>query len=431
MQEEKGAQVIMLSSLVITLREGIEGALAIAIVILYLRKTGRVSFLSAVWWGLALAVVGSIAGAAILERIAVSGEIVEGVLMFVAAFFVTTMIIWMWRSARGLKKEIEDRIEEIAVRQEVGSRSIWLGIFLFTFLMIFREGVETVIFLSAVNLTTSGLLEFFGGMIGLALAVLFGVLFVRGTLRIDLGRFFKITGIVLLLFVLQLIIGGVHEFSEGGLFDIGSRGMAIVGPIVKNNALFLIGVLMIPALMLMIPPRAKTTAEPSSAAERRLLLAQQKRQKTWRTAAAFLSLLIVCFITFDYVYGQSRTLSPPEPVAILDGRVLIPISKVSDGTLHRFIVPESGVRFFVLKTDKLHVAFDACEICGSQGYVQESGAIICLNCAADINTATIGQSGGCNPIPLASENSQGSLVILASDLQKKAAMFHSPGVHSH
>jgi high-affinity iron transporter len=421
----------MFSSLIITLREGIEAALAIAIVVLYLRKTGRTGLLSAVWWGLAIAVAGSIAGAYFLERISLSGEIVEGVLMFVAAFFVTTMIVWMWKSSRGLKKEIEQKIEKIAVRSDSGTRGIWFAIFFFTFLMIFREGMETVVFLSAVNLTTSALLSFFGGILGLFLAVLFGVFFVRGTIRIDLGRFFKITGIVLLLFVVQLIIGGFHELSEGGLIDIGPRGMATIGPIVKNNALFLIGVLMIPALMLMIPARARSVAQPESAAERRLLLAAQRRQKFWRTAAAVLSILIVCFIAMDFVYGQTRTLSTPDPVTVVDGRILIPVSKVSDGNLHRFIVPETGVRFIVIKTDKLHVAFDACEICGSQGYVLENGAVMCLNCGADINMSTIGQSGGCNPIPLASENSNGSLVILASDLQKQVGIFQNPGTHSH
>jgi high-affinity iron transporter len=421
----------MLSSLVITLREGIEGALAIAIVFLYLRKTGRQNLMSAVWWGLSVAVAASITGAYLLERIAMNGEILEGVLMFVAAFFVATMIIWMWRSARGLKKEIENKIEEIAVRQDSGSSAIWFGIFFFTFLMIFREGIETVIFLSAVNLTTSGLLSFFGGVTGLILAVLFGIFFVRGSIRIDLGRFFKITGIVLLLFVVQLLIGGVHELSEGGLIDIGSREMAIIGPIVKNNALFLIGVLMIPALMLIIPAKSKETVEASSASERRLILGQRRRQRTWRISAALLSLFIVCFIAFDYVYGQTQTLSAPEPVSIQDGVVTIPVAKVSDGDLHRFIVPGTGVRFIVLKTDKLHVAFDACEICGSQGYVQESGAIICLNCAADINPSTIGQGGGCNPIPLASQNKGGMIVIRASDLQKKASVFHSMSGHSH
>jgi len=413
----------LLSSLVITLREGIEGALAVAIVLLYLRKTGRQSLTSAVWWGLGTALLGSIAGAIVLQRVSLNGEIVEGVLMFVAAFFVTTMIIWMWRSAKGLKKEIEAKIEEIAQTEQSGKG--WFALFAFTFLMIFREGIETVIFLSAVKLTTDALVSFLGGMIGLILAILFGVFFVRGSIRIDLGRFFKITGIVLLLFVIQLLIGGFHELGEGGLINIGPREMAIVGPFVKNNALFLIGVLLIPFLMLMIPARRKPGELPESAAERRLLLAQQNRQRMWRTAAAFLSLLIVLFIGYDFVYGQNRkTLSAPEQLTATGGEVRIPVSGVSDGDLHRYVLNGSKVRMIVLKTaEGLVVAFDACEICGSQGYVQEAGSVICLNCSADINTATIGRGGGCNPIPLAFREEGGFLIIRVDDLMKQVKKF--------
>jgi high-affinity iron transporter len=422
----------MFSSLVITLREGVEGALAIAIVLLYLRKTGRQRLASSVWWGLAVALAASLVGAYALQRIALNGEIFEGILMVAAAIFVSTMIVWMWKSARGLKKEIEEKIEEIAVREEEkGGQGVWWGIFFFVFLMIFREGIETVIFLSAVNLTTNALMSFFGGIVGLVLATLFGIFLVRGSLRIDLGRFFKVTGIVLMLFVVQLVIGGIHELSEGGLIDIGPRGMALVGPIVKNNALFLIGVLMIPALYLIIPGRPKAAAETSSSAEKRLQLAQQRRQKIWRNSAAVLSLLIVVFITLDFVYGQTRTLSDPVAVTPVDGKIEIPATTVSDGNLHRFIVPDSGVRFILMKTDKLYIAFDACEICGSQGYVQEAGAIICLNCAADINPATIGQGGGCNPIPLPSTQIGDNVVIDLKDLQQQESIFHSGAVHSH
>ncbi|MCI0413370.1 Fe-S-containing protein [bacterium] len=421
----------MFSSLVITLREGVEGALAIAIVLLYLRKTGRQHLAGAVWWGLGIALAASIAGAYVLQRIALNGEIFEGILMFAAAAFVSTMIVWMWKSARGLKKEIEEKIEVIAVRQEAGATGVWWGIFFFVFLMIFREGIETVIFLSAVTLTTNALLSFFGGVVGLLLATLFGIFLVRGSLRIDLGRFFKVTGIVLMLFVVQLVIGGIHELSEGGLIDIGPRGMAVVGPIVKNNALFLIGVLMIPALYLVIPGRAKAMVETSSAAEKRLHLAQQRRQMIWRTSTAALSLLIVVFITLDFVYGQTRTLSDPVAVTPVDGKIEIAMATVSDGNLHRFIVPDSGVRFILMKTDKIYVAFDACEICGSQGYVQEAGAIICLNCAADINPATIGQGGGCNPIPLSSSQVGNTVVIDLKDLKQQESIFHSGAVHSH
>ncbi len=412
-----------LSSLVITLREGIEGALAVAIVLLYLRKTGRQLLTSSVWWGLGAAVLGSIGGAVVLQRISLNGEIVEGILMFVAAFFVTTMIVWMWRSAKGLKKEIEAKIDEIAQKKESGGG--WFALFAFTFLMIFREGIETVIFLSAVNLTTDALISFLGGITGLVLAVLFGVFFVRGSIRIDLGRFFKITGIVLLLFVIQLVVGGFHELGEGGLISIGPREMAIVGPFVKNNTLFLIGVLLIPFLMYLIPARQKSVELPESAAERRLLLAQHNRQRMWRTASAVLSLFIVLFIGYDFVYGQSRkTLTPPEPLTSMNGEVRIPVSVVSDGELHRYILSGSKVRLIVLKTEEtLAVAFDACEICGSQGYVQEAGSVICLNCSADINAATIGRGGGCNPIPLAFRVEGGFLIVRVDELMKQAKKF--------
>ncbi|HSP06879.1 MAG TPA: Fe-S-containing protein [Acidobacteriota bacterium] len=414
----------LFSSLVITLREGIEAALAIGIVLLYLRKTGRRQLAPAVWWGLGLAVLASLAGAWILNHIPLNGEILEGSLMFVAAVFVGTMILWMWKSARGLKKEIENRIEEIASSEEEG-RAPRLALFLFTFLMIVREGMETVIFLSAVNLTTDAILSFLGGILGLALAVLFGIFFVRGSLRIDLGRFFKITGIVLLLFVLQLLIGGVHELSEGGVFDIGREAMAVVGPIVKNNALFLIGILLIPVLMLLIPSGKTAVAEAASRADQRLLLAQQKRVRTWRVLAASLSIVIVLFIAWDFVYGQNkREITPPVPVSAQNGEVRIALSQVSDGNLHRFILEGSPVRFIVMQVNgKVLTAFDACEICGSQGYIQEGSNVVCLNCSAEINTSTLGQGGGCNPVKLVSRVSGSDLVVRFEDIKKEEARF--------
>ncbi len=421
------------SSLVITLREGVEGALAISIILLYLRKTGRTALQAAVWWGLAAAIVASIIGAVILEQISLNQEIFEGILMFVAAFFVTTMIVWMWRSAKGLKKEIESKVEEIAAHQEEGQSGAWMALFLFTFLMIVREGIETVIFLKAVNMSSDAIVSFAGGIVGLLFAVAFGIFFVRGSIRLDLGRFFKITGIVLFVFVIQLLIGGVHELSEGGLIDIGPRGMAIIGPIVKNNALFLIGILLIPALMLAIPGRStQKTAESSSRADQRLAIAQQKRQRIWRTGAAILAACIVLFITFDFVYGQNRKLTPPATVNSVNGEIRIPVDQVSDGNLHRFVLAGQQTRFIVMRIgDKIATAMDACKICGSQGYVQESGSIICLNCSADINPATIGQGGGCNPIQLHSIQKDGTIVIREQDLLAHTHLFQLGGSHQH
>ncbi|MCI0444388.1 Fe-S-containing protein [bacterium] len=420
-----------LSSLVITLREGIEAALAIGIILLYLRKTGRSALSAAVWWGVACALATSVIGAYVLQRIAVNQEILEGILMFVAAIFVTTMIIWMWKSARGLKKEIEAKVEEIAAKETEG-RGAWLALFMFTFLMIVREGMETVIFLSAVNVSSQAIISFSGGIIGLLLAVVFGIFFVRGSIRIDLGRFFKITGIVLLIFVIQLIIGGFHELSEGGLIDIGPRAMALIGPIVKNNALFLIGILLIPVLMLIIPARSKELpADTKSRADQRLALASERKQRMWRIGAAILAICVVVFITFDYVYGQNRTLSTPTEIEAVNGEIRIPLNTVSDGNLHRFILKGHSVRFIVMRTgDKIATALDACEICGSQGYVQGGSSIICLNCSADINPATIGDSGGCNPIHLSSINQSGTVVIPVNNLLQEEHRFESSS-HQH
>jgi FTR1 family protein len=415
----------MLSSLIITLREGIEGALAVAIVLLYLRKTGRDSLVPAVWWGLIVAIVASIIGAFILEKITINNEAFEGILMLAAAFFVGTMVVWMWRSAKGLKKEIENKIETIATKESAGAGA-WFAIFFFTFLMIFREGIETVIFLSAVSLTTDSLMSFMGGLLGLILAILFGVFFVRGSLQIDLGRFFKITGIVLLLFVIQLIIGGFHELSEAGYFPANPTTMAIIGPIVNHNALFLIGVLLIPFLMLVIPSSRKPLPESSgSRADQRLHLSEARRQKLWRTAASVLSVCLALFIGFDYVYGEKKTLSTPVPVTASDGMIRIPLSNVNDGNLHRYILDGTSVRFILMKLDdgSIATAFDACKICGSQGYTQEGGAVICLNCSADINSATIGRSGGCNPIPLHSRVEGDFVEISASELQSEVKTF--------
>lgn len=421
------------SALVITLREGVEGALVVAIVLLYLRKTGKQNLSSAVWTGLLTAIAASVAGGFLLERLAVSGEIVEGFLMLAAAFFVGTMILWMWRSARGLKKEIETRIDQITAADEPGGRGGWIALFLFTFLMIVREGIETVIFLSAVNLTTSAILSFLGGIIGLLLAVIFGIFFVRGSLRIDLGRFFKITGIVLLIFVIQLLIGGVHELAEGGLINIGPRAMALIGPVVKNNALFLIGMLLIPVLMLLIPGKDRAPSKDvSSRAEQRLQVSRAKKQKTWRTGAAMLAICIVLFISYDFVYSQNRTLTPPVEVSAINGEVRIPVESVSDGKLHRFVLSGFPIRFIVMKIDegRIATAFDACEICGSQGYVQEGGALICLNCSADINTATIGRRGGCNPIILFSRIQDSTLIIPVSSLNEEESKFDTVE-HAH
>jgi uncharacterized membrane protein len=195
---------------------------------------------------------------------------------------------------------------------------------------------------------------------------------------------------------------------------------------VNYNALFLVGVLLIPFLMFLIPGRRKVIPEPSSVAEQRLLHFEQRRQNLWRAGAAVLSIVIVLFIAFDFVYGQSKKkISTPQPVSGVQGEIRIPVETVSDGNLHRFVYSDTPIRFLVMKLEEglIATAFDACEICGSQGYVQEAGSVICLNCAADINPATFAKGGGCNPIPLESRVEGDMLIIRVEDVKKKESHF--------
>jgi FTR1 family protein len=407
-------------ALVITLREGIEAALVVGIILTYLRTSGRMHLAAWVYWGLGWAVLASMAGAAVLPRLPINEEAYEGTLMVLGAGMVASLVIWMARHARHLKASIEGRIESVAGG---GSRAGW-GMFALTFLLVVREGVETVLFLAAVHLTTDGLLTLVGGLTGLALAVLFGVAFALGAVRIDLGRFFKVTGGVLMVFALNLLVGGVHEFAEVGVLPIGPRTMAVLGPIVKSQSLFLASLLAIPLFMLVIPSGSRRAQERSwqemESPERRLRLARARRERTWRGVAAVAGVLVIGSLTVSAMATRFPTeTDPPQMLALAGEELRLPVAALEDGKMRRYGVEMGGttVRFLVLRRgEDLRVAFDACEICGARGYVQDGSHVVCLACAADINPSTIGSAGGCNPLPLPHRLDGDHLVIRAEDL---------------
>src|SRR6201993_3475693 len=209
----------MFSALVVTLREGVEAALIVGITLVYLAKIGRPDLRRFVYYGLAAALFGSVAGAVALSYAPINEDKVEGWVMLVAAVFVISMVVFMMRTARKLKGEIENKVGAIA---STGSQ--W-GLFAFIFLMVFREGAETVGILAGVSLNSSELMSFLGTLIGVALAVVFGVMFVKGSVRIDLRRFFRVTTVILFFVAAQLMITGLHEISETGVLPSSKRQM--------------------------------------------------------------------------------------------------------------------------------------------------------------------------------------------------------------
>jgi high-affinity iron transporter len=427
----------VLEALIVTLREGIEAALMVAIIVAFLRKEGQERYLPAVWAGIAAAAAAAFAGALLLYRVALNEEVFEGVLYVVSALLVATFLVWMWRHSRELAGEVRGSLSRIVSRERAGS--VGLGLFLFSFVMIFREGAETVLFLSAISLTTTGLLALLGALVGIVLAAAFGVLFVRGSVRVDLGRFFTVSGIALLVFLLQLLLNGYHELAEAGWLPANPTTMAAIGPLVKDEFFFVLAVLALPLLMLLVPGRGPrgASAAAGDAAAARLERAAERRQGRARVLAGTLGIAVVAMLGLGWVYSRPpATLSPATPVAPgADGAVRIPLASFKGQALRRFVVTLGGqtVRFIAVPVDAqghIATAFDACLVCGPRGYYQEGGNIVCLHCGSLIYPPSIGRQGGCNPIPLASRVEAGDLVLAAADLAAGGRHFAAAPQHA-
>jgi FTR1 family protein len=411
----------MIPTFVITLREGVEAALVIAIAVAYVKRIGRLDLLPAVYRALLTAVAASFIGAWGLAAVGWNPDAYEGWVLLISAFFVGTMVVWMNRHGKHIKTEIETGLQK--------GRGAW-GVFWFVFLMIFREGVETVTMLAALRLDTSGVMAAVGAVAGIVLAVLFGISFVRGTIRVNLKQFFRVTTVILMVVVAQLTITGLHELSESQVLPSSSREMAVIGPVVKNEVFFLITVLALVAAMVLFESRARRTpkAQDLEGAAKRKAEWTARRERFWMVTSCAASCAFIMLITAEFVYARSQTaLSTPTQVAFENGAVRIPAADVSDGNLHRFVVADQGsqVRFIIIeRPDKsLATAYDACEICGTQGYYQKGEEVICRNCASDIVISSIGSHGGCNPIPLESRLENGMVVIDEPAFERGVKMF--------
>ncbi len=413
----------MLQAFIVTLREGVEAALIVGITLAYLNKIQRPELRQSVFAALASALVASIGVAIGLSRFPFNEDLFEGWVMLAAAFFVVTMIVFMMKTGRKLKGQIEGRIGTLAGR---GSQ---LGVFLFVFLMVLREGAETVLILSAVSLNSSALLSFLGTLFGVLAAVVFGVMFVKGSVRINLQKFFRVTTVILFFVAAQLLVSGLHELSENGLISSSKQEMAIIGPIVRNDLFFFVTILALAALMVLFEARRRQPESlPESSAEKRKALWSARREQLWMISVYATAFIFIVLVTAEFIYTKSvNALSPATQVTFTNGAVSIPLAQVSDGDLHRYAAHEGGIeiRFLLYqKPDgKVVAIFDACEICGSVGFFKGPNGLVCKNCASPINAQSVGTRGGCNPVPLNSNVSGDALVIHEPDLAASARLF--------
>ncbi|PWB52726.1 MAG: hypothetical protein C3F06_07390 [Candidatus Methanoperedenaceae archaeon] len=427
----------MFETLTITLREGIEAALVIGIILAYLGKTNKQALKKYVYGGIIAAVAGSIATAVAIQMLKAEwSEFMEGLMFFIAAFFLGTMLIWMHRTSRHIKQDIEQGVESALNKWQA------LGVLALTFFMIYREGAEIVLFLSATAKEANiGLaLE---GAAGLGLAVLFGYLFIKGSLRMDLGKFFKITGVMLTVIIFQLIVGGIHEWSEVGIITLSQKGMSMIGPLVKESASIVFTGIMLGFLVLlfiMVPWKQIKTEGIEGIEKRKALGAVRKERNRKITIGAISGLLILAFVSTQ-ISALPQGIDPkPEKVSITGNEVRIRVASASDGNLHKYICDmqdhpancpmhgsdgKANARILAIKKSdgSIATAYDACALCGAAGYVQEGEQLLCKRCGAPINPDTIGEAGGCNPIPIPSGVEGNEIIIKTKDAGEKADLF--------
>lgn len=205
----------MTGSFLITLREGLEAALVIGIILGYLYKTGQQALNRQVYLGAACAVAASILTAYVFETL-LGGfekheELFEGIFMLVAVGILTPMIVWMNKNSRNIKSNLERQINSALTGKQL------IGLTALSFLAVYREGVETVLFMEASVLSASPGQALAGGLLGITAAIFTAAVIFKGTARLNLGTFFKVTGLILVFFAAGLTAHGLHELQEAGI----------------------------------------------------------------------------------------------------------------------------------------------------------------------------------------------------------------------
>ena len=225
----------MISSFILTFREALEAALIVGIILSYLVRTKQTEYSNVVYMGVLSGVVASIIGALLFVRLAGgftgrAEQIFEGVTMLIGALLLTTMILWMMKQ-RHIALELELRVKTELTENHR------LGLFLLMFVAVLREGIETVIFLGAASFVSSSN-SLIGASAGIVAAILLGYAIFVGSMKINLKRFFNITGFLLILFAAGLVAFGVHELQEAKIIPTWVEHLWDINPSVNPDGTY-------------------------------------------------------------------------------------------------------------------------------------------------------------------------------------------------
>lgn len=227
----------MAAALMITMRESLEASLVVGIMLAFLSKTENLKQKSLVWYGALAGLLVSVILAWVFQNYlggfeGRAEELYEGFAMLFAAGLLTWMILWMITQRHGIKKNLENKVG-LHLRN-----SYPMGIFLLSFVGVAREGIETVIFLQAAVIQGGISSTFWGGILGIFIAVSLAYLLFKGIARFSIKKFFTVTSILLVLFAAGLVAHGVHELQEAGVLPIYVEEVWNLNPAVSEDGVY-------------------------------------------------------------------------------------------------------------------------------------------------------------------------------------------------
>lgn len=402
----------MLEAAGITLRDSIEAILVIFVMMAYLKRSGQEHRKGYIYGGASIAILISVALGITLSQIGIDpeNELVEGILYFVSAFLVGSLTIWMIRHASDLKADIESKMQK-------SSSGLMLGFV--AFIMVLREGAEIVVFMQSLLLAgNTPVQNFLGGLLGVALSVIFGFVFLWGSTKINMGRFFKVTSVILGILVLQLTANGFHELFEIGILPSTEMVMRGIGFLAKDSTgTFIIAFMLFSLILLVIYDLIKT--HPPQYSELKPTDRRKKRYSFYKQKYAKMSLSGLLFFLavplFTITLGNSDVVVPePVQVEAVDGNITLEIPE-QDG-LYKFEYHEMRI-LITRKNGEVRAALDRCYICPPNGYGYNGEQLICQTCSAPIDPSTIGHAGGCNPKVIEYDSRSGSITISVDQLK--------------
>ncbi|WNS40685.1 Fe-S-containing protein [Paenibacillus sp. MMS20-IR301] len=428
----------MLKAIAIMLGNGFEAALLIAVMIIWLRHAGK---LRLVKWVYAGAGAAAAAGWLVLYPLKVSGpkkESFTGWMMALCFVLEILLVIWMSRELRGPRsggKRFKKLQWNSAAAETVFTviSAAALTILPLMRLLLFPSSIFIQTY-SVVN--TELVLKFSGGGLGLLLCFIFGMSFLRSARVLPVRSSLAGSAVLLAALMLNQLFTVVQILFARGVFPLTPLAMKILIPVINNMDKYLYvllgAALLWTVLILWHAMKNKQVMNGEwNPAVRRKFKAGLRSSRRWMAAAAALMVMIPVLLGVEAVLAnQTVELSPAEPVTPnAEHQVVIPAAEVDDHNLHRFGYTAADgtlVRFIIIrKSETMYgVGFDACKICGSSGYYQKNGKIICRKCDVIMNIPTIGFEGGCNPIPLVYRMDKGNLIIASCDLEKETDTFH-------